>query len=251
MCDTVGFLAAGLLPPCPACQIRTIGVCAKSGTNELAWLEEAKIYRTYAAGEVIAHAGSKLPYVGSIMVGVAALSRVFEDGGQQSVGLLMPGDFLGRPSRPETLFDVIALTEVELCGFKHKAFDVMLEKAPDLRARMVEMMLDDLDAARAWMMMLGRKTAREKLCSLLAYIATHQDRLHPANQTDAQTIYLPLRREQIADFLALTHETVSRQFTALTADGLIAPVRKHVMRILDKDRLIAAAGEDNDGGMWA
>lgn len=251
MRDTVGFLFAGLLPSCAACQIRSIGVCAKSGANELAWLEETKIYRTYAAGDVIAHAGSKLPYVGSIMVGVAELSRVFEDGRHQSVGLLMPGDFLGRPGRPQTLFDVIAVTDVELCGFQNKVFDVMLEKAPDLRARMVEVMLDDLDAARAWMMMLGRKTAREKLCSLLAYIAAHQDRMRPANRTGAQTIYLPLGREQIADFLALTQETVSRQFTALTADGLIVPVRKHVMRIPHNGRLIAAAGEDNDGGMWA
>lgn len=250
MRDTVGFLTAGLLPPCPACHIRSIGVCAKSRANELTSLEESKIYRTYMAGDVIAHAGSKLPYVGSIMVGVAALSRVFEDGRHQSVGLLMPGDFLGRPGRSLTHFDVIALTEVELCGFQHKTFAMMLEKASDLRARMVEVMLDDLDAARAWMMMLGRKTAREKLCSLLAYIAMHQDRLHQANQTDAQMIYLPLGREQIADFLALTHETVSRQFTALTADGLIEPVRKHVMRIPDKGRLIATAGEDNDGGMW-
>ena len=170
MRDTVGFLFGGSLPACAACEIRSIGVCAKSGADELAWLEDAKIYRTYASGDVIAHAGRRLPFVGSVMVGVASLSRVFEDGRHQSVGLLMPGDFLGRPGRPQTFFDVIAVTDVELCGFQHKAFDLMLEQAPELRARMVEVMLDELDAARAWMVMLGRKTAREKISSLIAIL---------------------------------------------------------------------------------
>jgi CRP/FNR family transcriptional regulator, anaerobic regulatory protein len=251
MRDTVGFLFGGSLPACAACEIRSIGVCAKSGADELAWLEDAKIYRTYASGDVIAHAGRRLPFVGSVMVGVASLSRVFEDGRHQSVGLLMPGDFLGRPGRPQTFFDVIAVTDVELCGFQHRAFDLMLEQAPELRARMVEVMLDELDAARAWMVMLGRKTAREKLCSLLSYVAAHQDRTRRSTRHGGQTIYLPLSREQIADFLALTLETVSRQFSTLTAEGLITPERKHVMTIHDHARLSAAAGEDSDGGMWS
>lgn len=252
MRDTVDFLFSRNLPACTACQIRSVGICARSGAEELSWLEDAKVYRSYAAGETIAHAGSKLPYVGSVMVGVASLSRVLEDGRQQTVGLLMPGDFLGRPGRPRTLFDVTALTNVEFCGFSPRVFDQLLEKAPDLRNRLVKVILDDLDAARAWMVTLGRKSAREKLSSLLIYFAEHQKRTtNTPDRNSPQIIHLPLTREQIADCLAVTLETVSRQFSGLTQDGLVEPVRKHVIRILDHEGLMQAAAEDSDGGLWS
>jgi CRP/FNR family transcriptional regulator len=252
MRDTVDTLFTRNLPACAACQIRKVGVCANSGTQELTWLEDTKIYRSFSAGETIAHAGTKISFVGSVMVGVASLSRVLQNGRQQSVGLLMPGDFLGRPGRPQTLFDVTALTNVELCGFPHKVFDNLLEKAPELRGKMVDLMLDDLDAARAWMVTLGRKTAREKLCSLLVYFAEHQRRSGAISVPGvSQTIAMPLTREQIADCLALTLETVSRQFTILVQDGLIGMARKHVICILDHDKLVEAAAEDCDGGLWS
>lgn len=251
MRDTVDFLFSHTLPACTACQIRSVGVCANSDAKELSWLEEAKIYRSYPAGKTIVHAGQKLPYVGSVMVGVAALSRVLEDGRQQTVGLLMPGDFLGRPDRPRTLFDVTALTNVEFCGFTPSAFDQLLGKAPGLRNRLVKVTLDDLDAARAWMVTLGRKSAREKLSSLLLYFAEHQTRtVKTTVRSGSQIVHLPLTREQIADCLAMTLETVSRHFSDLMQEGLIEPVRKHVIRILDHEGLMLAAAEDNYGGLW-
>jgi CRP/FNR family transcriptional regulator len=252
MRDHFDVLLTRHLPACAACQIRSFGICANSGKDELAWLEQAKIYRRYSAGDTIALAGGRLPFVGSVMLGIASLSRILKDGRQQNVGLLMPGDFLGRPGRQVTLFTVTALTDMELCGFQHRVFDELLTRAPDLRGKLVEVMLDELDAARFWMVTLGRKTAREKLCSLLIHFADHQERGHAAPRTHgAQTIALALTREQISDCLALTLETVSRQFSSLAQDGLIRQQSKHVITILDHARLRDAAAEDSDGGMWS
>lgn len=242
MRDTIQTLLAGDLPRCAFCQIKSIGVCANSGDEELSWLEDAKLYRRFPAGSMITFAGDQLDYVGSIMTGIAAIGGSREDGRRQTYGVLMPGDFLGRPGRGTSSFDIEAITDVELCGFKPKIFDNLLEKAPRLHARMLEMTLDELDAARAWMMMLGRKNAREKMCSLLIYLLDRQRRLD--EDRHGAVLRLPLTRERIGDFLALTLETVSRQFTLLKRDGLIVELERNVLTIPDPDRLRHESGAD-------
>ena len=78
------------------------------------------------------------------------------------------------------------------------------------------MTLDELDAAREWMLLLGRKTAREKIASLLAIIARRDAALKPAAAKGGRWSFdLPLTREEMADYLGLTLETVSRQMSAL------------------------------------
>jgi len=242
MRDTIQTLLAGDLPRCALCQIKSIGICANSGEEELSWLEDAKLYRRYSAGSMITFAGDRLDYVGSIMTGIASIGGAREDGRRQTYGVLMPGDFLGRPGRAVSSFDIEAITDIELCGFKPAVFDNLLEKAPQLHARMLEMTLDELDAARAWMLMLGRKTAREKLCSLLVYLLDRQMRLDETQNTPL--LRLPLTRERIGDFLALTLETVSRQFSALKRDGIIQDLERHAVSIPDPDRLRQEAGTD-------
>ena len=242
MRDTIHTLLTGSLPPCALCQIRSVGICANSTDEELGWLEEAKLYRRYPAGTMIAFAGDRLDSVGSIMTGIAAIGGARADGRRQTYGVLMPGDFLGRPGRARVTFDIEAITDIELCGFKPAVFDTLLERAPQLHARMLEMTLDELDAARAWMMMLGRKSAREKLCSLLIYLLDRQDRLDESS--DASILRLPLTRERIGDFLALTLETVSRQFSGLRRDGVTEDLERHVLIIPDPERLRHEAGAD-------
>jgi len=90
-----------------------------------------------------------------------------EDGRRQMVGLLLPSDFVGRPGRQTAPFDVVAATEVVLCRFQKTPFESLLTTTPSVGARLLEMTLDELDSAREWMLLLGRKTAREKIASVL------------------------------------------------------------------------------------
>lgn len=242
MHDTIATLIAGALPRCAMCQIKMIGICADSDGEELSWLEDAKIYRKFRAGTMVSFAGDRLDYVGSIMTGVASIGGSRDDGRRQTFGVLMPGDFLGRPGRPVVSFDIEAITDIELCGFKPAVFDQLLVRAPKLHARMLEMTLDELDAARAWMMMLGRKSAREKVCSLLVYLLDRQIRLDEAQ--DVSILRLPLTRERIGDFLALTIETVSRQFSALKQDGVIIELQRNAVVVPDHAKLRHEAGTD-------
>jgi CRP/FNR family transcriptional regulator len=110
------------------------------------------------------------------------------------------------------------------------------------------MTLDELDAAREWMLLLGRKTAREKIASLLAIIARRDASLQLRKAKGAIVFDLPLTREEMADYLGLTLETVSRQISALRRDNVIALEGKRHVKVADFDRLIEETGDDSDGG---
>lgn len=233
---------------CAQCPIRHRAVCAHCGTDELAVLEKMKSYKTYPAGAPITWAGDEMRFVASVVTGVAAMSQTMEDGRRQMVGLLLPSDFLGRPGREEARFDVTASTEVTLCRFERAPFEELLRTTPTVGQRLLEMTLDELDAAREWMLLLGRKTAREKIASLLSILARREAALKPGKPLASMTFELPITREAMADYLGLTIETVSRQITALRKSGVIELSGKRLITVPDYPRLLDEAGDDSDGG---
>lgn len=165
---------------CADCPIRYNAVCSRCDQDELAELEEVKYYRSYAAGQPIFFAGDPLEFVGSIVSGVASLTRTMPDGRVQMVGLLLPSDFLGRPNRDTIICDVVAETDVMLCCFRRRPFEALIEATLHVGRRLLEMTLDELDAAREWMLVLGRKTAREKItfaydCQAYVQVGTWRD----------------------------------------------------------------------------
>ena len=234
---------------CGECPIRHRAVCSRCNEDELEILERMKSYKTYEAGQTIVWAGDELQFVGSVVTGVAVLQQTLEDGRRQMVGLLLPSDFVGRPGRDTAAFDVVAATELVLCRFQKAPFERLMETTPAVATRLLEMTLDELDAAREWMLLLGRKTAREKIASLLAIIARRDAHLRLAEISGQAQFELPLSREAMADYLGLTLETVSRQMSALKRDGLIALEGKRRVTIPDFARLMNETGDDADGGM--
>lgn len=231
---------------CGACPIRHRAVCSRCDGDELLMLEAMKSYRSYEAGEVILWRGEPLQFVASVVQGVANLSKTLEDGRTQMVGLLLPSDFIGRPGRTHVDFDVTATTDVTLCRFERAPFEHLIETTPHVAQRLMELALDELDAARDWMILLGRKSAREKIATFLDLLARR------GNMDNAQgqiALDMPMTRDQIANFLGLTLETVSRQFNALKKDGIIAFSGRKELVVLDLIALRQDTGDDSDGGM--
>jgi len=236
---------------CADCPIRHRAVCSKCDDDEIVLLDEIKYYRTYAAGQTVAWAGDELGFVGSVVRGVASLTHTLEDGRTQMVGLLLPSDFIGRPGRRNALYDVTAVSEITLCCFRRKPFEQLLHQTPHISERMLEMALDDLDAAREWMLILGRKTAREKIASLLSIISRRAHRSDVSKVGTSVVIDLPLTREAMADYLGLTLETVSRQISSLKREGIIELDGKRRIIVPDMMRLMEETGDDMDGGVIA
>jgi CRP/FNR family transcriptional regulator, anaerobic regulatory protein len=212
-------------------------------------LEHIKYYRSFQAGQPIIWAGDRMEFVGSVVSGIATLTQTMEDGRRQMVGLLLPSDFVGRPGRATAAFDVTATTDLVMCCFRKKPFEDLMSSTPHIAQRLLEMTLDELDAAREWMLLLGRKTAREKIASLVLIIARRDAALYLRRGGGKTAIDLPLTREEMADYLGLTLETVSRQISALRKDGVIELEGNRHVRIPDMDRLMEEAGDDSDGGM--
>lgn len=234
---------------CGDCPIRHRAVCARCEPDELARLEEIKYYRSFEAGQTIAWAGDWMDFVGSVVSGIAVLSQTMEDGRRQMVGLLLPSDFVGRPGRNQVAYDVTAVTDVVMCCFRARPFEMLMRTTPHVGQRLLEMTLDELDAARDWMLVLGRKTAREKIASLLLILARRDFALKMRPPTGRAALDLPLTRDAMADYMGLTLETVSRQFSALRKDGVIELDGARRVTIPDLDRLAEEAGEDSDGGL--
>ncbi len=236
---------------CGECPIRHRAVCARCDDDEQALLDKTKYYRSYEAGQTIIWAGDMMEFVGSVVTGVASLSQTMEDGRRQMVGLLLPSDFVGRPGRSTATYDVVAVTDLVMCCFRKKPFEDMMAKTPHIAQRLLEMTLDELDAAREWMLVLGRKTAREKIASLLAMIAQRDAMVHLKEGRSEIEFELPLTREAMSDYLGLTLETVSRQISGLKSDGVISLKGKRHILVPDYHRLMEEAGDDADGGMLA
>ncbi len=231
---------------CENCPIRHRAVCARCEDHELSRLEQIKVYRTYSAGDVILWRGEPLEFVASIVSGVASLSKTLEDGRTQMVGLLLPSDFIGRPGRTRIDFDVTATSDVTLCCFDRRPFETLVVQTPHLAQRLMELALDELDAARDWMLLLGRKTAREKIASFITMLAR---RSNTDSGEISGTLSLPLTRDQIANYLGLTLETVSRQFNALKKEGLIDFKDRRSFTVTDLAALHGETGDDEDGGI--
>ncbi len=234
---------------CGDCPIRHRAVCARCDAAEIEVLEKIKSYRSFAAGQTIAWAGDPLDFVASVVSGVATLTRTMEDGRTQMVGMLLPSDFLGRPGRTSLAYTVTAVTDVLMCCFRRKPFEVMMDATPHVAGQLLDMTLDELQAARDWMVLLGRKTAREKIASLLAILARREALLRKALPRGRVTIDLVLTRDAMADYLGLTLETVSRQFSGLKKDGIIQIEGNRHIIVPDFDLLLAEANDDTEGSI--
>ncbi|WCR15299.1 Crp/Fnr family transcriptional regulator [Paracoccus seriniphilus] len=245
--NEAGNLFSGI-EGCDSCPIRHRAVCSLCVGDELAALERIKFYRSFEPGQPIVWGGDRMDFVASVVSGVACLSQRLEDGRTQMVGLLLPSDFMGRPGRDVVAYDAVATTKVKLCCFRRQPFEEMIRKVPHLSQRLLEMTMDELDAAREWMLLLGRKTAREKIASFIAIIARRQAAIDAGPLNGRITLELPLTREAMADYLGLTLETVSRQINALKREGILELSGKRHVVLPEFARLLQEAGDDSDGG---
>ncbi len=236
---------------CWNCPIRHQAVCSRCEADELKRLDEIKYYRSYEAGQPVIWAGDHMEFVASVVTGIASLSQTMEDGRTQMVGLLLPSDFIGRPGRDSAPFDVVAVSDLTVCCFRKAPFEDLMTTTPHIGTRLLEMTLDELDSAREWMLVLGRKTAREKIASLLAIVARRDAALKTHVPKDGMNFELPLTREAMADYLGLTLETVSRQISALKKAGIIVLDGKRRVVVPSLERLMNETGDDVDGGLVA
>lgn len=226
----------GIPALCQACEARHRGVCGALNTDQLVTLSKHSVRRKVTPGTELVGEEQDVSQYANVIGGVVKLTKMLSDGRQQIVGLQFAPDFLGRPFSRSSRFSAEAATDVELCSFSKGLIDRMIDQSPELEHKLLEQTLKELDEARDWMLTLGRKTAAEKVASFLHLIAINVDPDAMAHDGPI-TFDLPLTRADIADFLGLTIETVSRQLTKLRKDGVIQIENNRHITVPDLERL--------------
>lgn len=200
-------------------------------------LEAIVSHRDFSPGQVIFEEGDPADFVFNISAGEVRIYRLLPDGRRQVTGFLIPGDFLGLVSEDTYAYGAEAIGEVELCCMRLSNLERLLNEIPPVREKLLDMSRDELAAAQEQMLLLGRKTAREKILSFLLSRHRHLDE-PDGNEV---VIDLPMSRTDIADYLGLTIETVSRTFTSLREEGLIELPNPHHVVVPDLDAVEDAA----------
>ena len=229
---------------CSECSARDTGLCRVLGAQQLARLNRRSYRRWYPTGQLIAGVAASENWCGTVLFGVIKLSKILSDGRQQIVALLFPGDFLGRPYRAEFPYLAETATEVHLCCYDRAYFEDFLQEEWGLKQIFLERTLDAVDAARDWMLLLGRKTAREKVAALLLMILRRTSLSRADCDCKGRQLVMPLSRMEMADYLGLRLETVSRQLKQLEDLEVISRIDPRRICVSNVKALAAAAGPD-------
>lgn len=240
-CANPSDIALEDVHPCATCGARPLGVCADLKGHELQSMACNSENIHAEAGQALFHEGDANPFVFNVVEGAVKLYRLLPDGRRQITGFLFQGDFLGLGGRATASFTAEALTPLQACRFRRGDFDQLLNAMPALEHRLVALAGDELMAAQEQIVLLGRKTAKERLASFLLRLAERQQQLGGA----PDQVHLPMTRLDIADYLGLTIETVSRVMTQLKTSGLIRLLPGNDVALSDATALRALA--DGEG----
>jgi CRP/FNR family transcriptional regulator, anaerobic regulatory protein len=203
------------------------------------------IHRHFRKNEKIWDEGDDTSYFAIIVSGAVKLVKLLPDGRQQIIGMLFASDFVGNLFSDKRTSFAEAATDTELCCFPRKEFERAMCDNPGIEHALLERTFQNLTQAREWLVTLGRKKATEKIATFLISLIDQTKKMHCENLPVASAkvvIELPLNRSEIADYLSLTIETVSRHFTKLKKAGIIDFDLPQRIVVLDPDRLCKLAG---------
>src|ERR1700692_984246 len=203
--------------PCADCSVRQFSLCAALDKTELRELEHLGRHVHVASCETVFAQEELTTSFYNLLDGVMRLYKLLPDGRRQIVGFALPGDFLGMTASARHSFSADAIGPVVICRFLRASFARFIEDKPHLLRRINELAVRELSQAQDHMVLLGLRSAEEKIAT---FLIAWRDRLVLLGDPSS-TVPLPMRRLDMADFLGLTIETVSRTFTKLERDGVI------------------------------
>lgn len=224
--------------PCQGCEVRDKAVCGVLDCSSLEEFRNLGWTLKLAPGQALFHEGDPATRVFTLTRGTLKLYKLLADGRRQVTGFLHPGDFLGISTDDEHAFSAEALEDSQLCWFPRVRFDDFVEEQPTMERELYRMAAHELAAAQQQFVLLGRKTARERLASFLLILL---ERTAPSARAGSRMVRSPMSRSDIADYLGLTKETVSRVISALKRERIIRLESLNVIEILDRDRLKQAS----------
>ncbi len=222
---------------CDGCQVRLFAVCSALDDNQIANLERLAKQTHVPARSPFLLEGDRADAVYTLTSGFVRLQQDLADGRRQVVGFLAPGDFIGLNLGEHYPYGADALTDATLCRFDRDAFANLTRREPALLEKLYAMTSHELSLAQEHMVLLGRRKAEERVALFLIGWRKRLQRVIG----QSPTLPLPMGRQDIADHLGLTIETVSRIMARLARGRVTLEVPGGV-RILDEAGLRTTAG---------
>jgi CRP/FNR family transcriptional regulator, anaerobic regulatory protein len=206
----------------PRALFPTLFCGAAVNTLELRELQGLATQVYFRSGRTIFSESELADSVFGLSQGVVRLYKLLPDGRRQVLAFALPGDFLGMPLADRHNFSADAIGEVALCRFSRGDLKKFVQSSPSIMRLMIEFATRELDMAQDQLLLLGNGSAEERVAIFLVSWRNRLARL----SVFSETVPLPMRRQDIADFLGLKLETVSRTLAKLE--------QKHVIRLVPK-----------------
>jgi len=187
-----------------------------------------------AQNQTIFTEGEPVDHAYKIVSGVVRLCKHLPDGGRQIAQFLFPGDYFSFVSLGDHGFSAEAVSDVTLLSFQQKQIERLCRDRPDLRTRLFEILSQRVCDIQKHLTMVGRQTARARVAAFLLLLAER-------SSADGMRLDVSMNRQDIADYVSLTMETVSRTLSLLKRSRLIeAPVLHRIeLRNVDALRVLA------------
>ncbi|MDE1918421.1 cyclic nucleotide-binding domain-containing protein [Sphingobium sp. HBC34] len=226
--------------PCRSCAVSARAVCNTLDVQALAELRNQGGEVRLSQGEALFHQGDRADCVFSLTSGIIQLYALLPDGRRQVIAFHFPGEFIGLCGWGDHHCTAEAVSRATLCRFDAARFEQFARRKAELAQSSQHRLTGDLIAAQNRTVLLGRATARERLACFL-HDVHHRSQAGAGAGAPGNVIHLPMSRIDIADYLGLTKETVSREFTALRQARTIRSRPGRQLEILDMARICSLA----------
>lgn len=200
-------------------------------------LDEVGTAHVVPRGKTVAEEGAPAEYVFRIVSGAFRMVRLLPDGRRSVIDFLLPGDYFGLAENGTYSHSLEVISDASFIRYPKEQLRRLLDSDPRASRRFFNLMCEQLSAAQGRLLMLSRKSAVERIASFILAMADRSQRKDGA-------IKLPMNRADVADYLGLTIETVSRTLSQLKTEKLIELPTACQIVLRDRDRLAAISGDN-------
>ncbi|OWV96614.1 Crp/Fnr family transcriptional regulator [Rhizobium sp. R72] len=212
-----------------------------NGAQSLACLFMTSAMETIAAGKAICWEGDAAKHLFQVVEGVVRLHRIIGEGRRVITAFHFPGDLIGASLQSAFLFTAEAVSDCKIRRVSRKSFHDEIARSDALRPVYINLLCEETAAANNQMVLLSKLNAEERLCSFIVKLASRSDA-----KMQHGLLRVPMNRQDIADYLGLTIETVSRTITKLASRNIVVPEGRHDLRIVNLSRLVQLSGNGDD-----
>jgi CRP/FNR family transcriptional regulator len=213
------------------------------GANQRDFEKIARV-EAVCAGEIVNADGQSAGRIGYVLDGMLAITKTLPDGRSNILGVLGPNDMYGRAFDDGAFCQIKALTDSRIYSLERAAFEGILKQNSAVERLLLLNVLDEIDAAREWILLLGCHRVIERVASYLLILCRRKMRMAESQKQNPAGVKVVIRRSDLAHYLGARVESLSRAFHELEARGALRIVDANNFDIIDMNILIEIGNHD-------